>query len=90
MDDELFITPIYLCPRCLTPASEPGPCLNDGTERLTCKPGDPDDPCRKPLIDGAGQLRSQAPLWWLRFSVAALAEAQRKELHGVAEDPHAN
>jgi len=63
-----------LCPRCLLPGEEPGACPQCGTQRLTCRPGDPDDPCRRPLIDAAGRVQTRAPLWWLRFTVGRLTE----------------
>jgi hypothetical protein len=34
----------------------------------------PDDPCRRPLMDAAGQVRTRAPLWWLRLRVGPLLE----------------
>ncbi|HSB90704.1 MAG TPA: hypothetical protein VLD63_11835 [Anaerolineales bacterium] len=63
---------LYLCARCLLPGDAPGPCPRCGRERLTCRPGDPDDPCRRPVIDAAGKVRTRAPLWWLKESVAPL------------------
>jgi hypothetical protein len=57
---------IYLCPSCLTPADSGGPCRNCGETVIECKPGDPDDPCRRPLIDDQGRVRTRAPLWWVR------------------------
>jgi len=71
---------LHLCPRCLLSGEAPGPCPRCGGQRLTCRPGDPDDPCRRPLIDAEGQVRTRAPLWWLRHTVGRLAsfwEAQR-------------
>ena len=66
---------VCLCPNCLTPAGEPGPCAVCGHERLVCRPGDPDDPCRKPLMTASGEIKTQAPLWWLLQTVGSLAEA---------------
>jgi hypothetical protein len=43
-------------------------------ELLTCKPGDPDDPCRRPLIDAKGQIKTRAPVWWLKYSVTDLMD----------------
>ncbi|MEW6567600.1 MAG: hypothetical protein AB1449_05425 [Chloroflexota bacterium] len=71
--DEPFSNQLYLCPRCLLPGDQPGPCPRCGQERLTCRPGDPDDSCRRPRVDAAGQIRTRAPLWWLRHTVARLA-----------------
>ena len=68
------VVQVYLCPRCLTPAAEPGPCPNDGVERVGCRPGALDDPCRRPLMDVEGRVRTRAPLWWLRHTVARLTE----------------
>ena len=58
----------YLCPRCFEPADEPVPCPRCGGERVACRPGTADDPARKPLMAATGELRSRAPLWWLRAS----------------------
>ncbi len=71
---------LYLCPRCLLPGETPEPCPRCGGERLTCRPGDLEDPCRRPLIDSAGQVRTRAPLWWLKKTMGPLAriwESQR-------------
>lgn len=71
--DEAVAAPLYLCRRCLLPGDQPDPCPRCGGERLGCRPGDPDDPCRRPLTDSSGQVRTRAPLWWLRKTVPALA-----------------
>jgi hypothetical protein len=71
---EEFVEVVYLCPKCLEAQSAPGPCPNDGTELLSCRPGDPDDPCRRPLMDRDGQVRSRAPKWWLNYSVKDLMD----------------
>lgn len=63
---------LYLCGRCLLAGDEPGPCPRCGRQRLTCRPGDADDPCRRPLIDAAGVVRTRAPLWWLTQTVGPL------------------
>jgi hypothetical protein len=63
---------IYLCPKCLKAQDMPGVCPRDGTELLTCQPGHPDDPCRRPLIDAKGRVVSRAPIWWLRYTVRNL------------------
>jgi hypothetical protein len=68
---------VYLCARCMLPGDSPGPCPRCGQERLTCRPGDPDDPCRRPWIDAQGQVRTRAPLWWLKQTVGSLAETFR-------------
>jgi hypothetical protein len=63
---------VYLCPRCLTASDTPGPCAVCGTECVHCRPGDPDDPCRRPLMDSRGRVQTRAPLWWLRHTVSPL------------------
>ena len=63
---------VFLCPRCLDSQPEAGTCPRCGLERIGCRPGDPDDPCRRPLVDAAGQVRTRAPLWWLRQTVGPL------------------
>ncbi len=65
---------VYLCPRCLSAEASPGLCPRCGEERLACRPGDPEDPCRRPIMDAEGRVRTRAPLWWLR---ASLAQAPR-------------
>lgn len=71
---------IYLCPNCLLPGEKPGACPECGHARLGCRPGDPDDPCRRPLMDADGNVRSRAPFWWLQHTVTDLAEQiQKKE-----------
>jgi hypothetical protein len=65
---------VYLCPRCLSASAHAGACDMCGRERLGCRPGAPDDPCRKPVIDSRGHVRTRAPLWWLRMSVTPLAD----------------
>lgn len=70
---------IYLCPKCLTPGGEPGACPECGHTRVGCRPGDPDDPCRRPLIDANGKLRTRAPLWWLQYTVRDLTKYLGKQ-----------
>lgn len=69
---EKFTEEIYLCPQCFEAQASPGPCPKDGSELLTCRPGDLDDPCRRPLMDAEGQVKTRAPGWWLRYSVTDL------------------
>lgn len=64
--------PIYLCTNCLSAAEAAGDCPMCGGKVLECKPGDADDPCRRPIIDAQGNVRSRAPLWWLRHRVGNL------------------
>jgi hypothetical protein len=66
---------IYICANCMLPGEDAGPCPRCGRARIGCRPGDPDDPCRRPWIDGQGRVRTRAPLWWLRKTVTSLAEA---------------
>lgn len=63
---------VFLCPRCLDSQPGAGTCPRCGVERIGCRPGDADDPCRRPLVDAAGQIRTRAPLWWLRQTVGPL------------------
>ena len=63
---------VFLCPRCLDAQASAGVCPRCGLERVGCRPGDADDPCRRPLVDAAGQVRTRAPLWWLRQTVGPL------------------
>jgi hypothetical protein len=63
---------VYLCPRCFEAQSSPGNCPNDGEELLGCRPGDPDDPCRRPLMNNQGKIVARAPVWWLQYSVRDL------------------
>ena len=76
---EESMTAVCLCPNCFTPANEPGRCEVCGHERLVCKPGDPDDPCRKPLVTASGEVRSQAPLWWLLRTVGEVARVAARK-----------
>ena len=60
---------IYICPRCFEAQDSDGHCSKDGTKLISCRPGHPDDPCRRPLVDEDGKIRTRAPIWWLRYSV---------------------
>jgi len=68
---------VFLCPNCLLPAAEPGPCTRCGRQRVGCRPGDPDDPCRRPLMSLSGRVLTRAPLWWLRHTMGDLANRLR-------------
>jgi hypothetical protein len=70
---------IYLCPNCFLAGKEAGDCPQCGHKRVGCRPGDPDDPCRRPLMDSDGNLRSRAPLWWLQYTVTNLTDYLRKQ-----------
>lgn len=74
---------IHLCPKCLQAQPSPGTCPNDGTELLSCSPGDADDPCRRPLMDSLGKVKTRAPGWWLKYSVAELMQALEEESKGA-------
>ncbi len=65
---------VYLCPRCLTADERPGLCPRCQIERVKCEAGAPEDARRRPVVDASGQVRSRAPLWWLRQTVSQLAE----------------
>ncbi len=65
---------VYLCPVHLVPTGTPGKCELCGRELVGCRPGDPDDPCRRPMMDHGGRILTRAPLWWLRYSVKELAQ----------------
>ncbi len=72
--DDTSMESVYLCPQCLTAADQPGRCEVCGGTRLGCRLGEPDDACRRPLIDAEGRVRTRAPLWWLVHSVGPLVE----------------
>jgi hypothetical protein len=65
---------IYMCPNCFNPGDTDGPCAICGTQVLQCRPGDPDDPCRRPLQDSSGNIKSRAPKWWLEHQVGPLID----------------
>lgn len=64
----------FLCPNCFSPGRSAGPCENCGTQVLHCRPGEADDPCRKPLMNALGEVKTRAPLWWLQKNLPALAK----------------
>ncbi|GEM_PF-1519539 len=68
---------VFLCPNCLLPAAKPGPCTRCGRQRAGCRPGDPDDPCRKPLMSPGGRVLTRAPLWWLQHTMGNLTDHLR-------------
>jgi len=70
---------VYLCRRCFVAQAGPGNCPRCGLELVSCRPGDPDDLCRRPLMDAQGRIRTRAPLWWLHFSVGELVERVLRE-----------
>lgn len=64
----------YVCPRCLTPYDQPGPCENCGIPRVECQPGAEGDPLRRPPEAPDGTLVAQAPAWWLRRTAGGLVD----------------
>ena len=63
-----MVTHLYLCPNCfhaLEAIEAVTTCEVCGHTPIVCKPGDPDDPCRKPLMDGDGDVLTRAPQWWI-------------------------
>ena len=68
----------YMCLKCLEPAAEETTCPRCGGERVKCRPGEPDDPCRKPLMTPTGELKGRAPIWWLQWSVGQLEEVRSR------------
>lgn len=64
---------MFMCRNCLLADEEATPCPRCGRERRPVRPGAEADPVRRPLIDGQGNVRTRAPLWWLRETVADLA-----------------
>ena len=73
LPDDVEWLPTGESPLKLHPTWKYSDCPTCGDPLLTCRPGDPDDPCRKPLMDAQGRIRTRAPLWWLRHSVKELA-----------------
>lgn len=69
----------YLCPNCLNPGVRAGECEVCGSIMLHCRPGDPDDPCRRPVIDSKGRVQTRAPLWWLQKNIPDLARYYKDE-----------
>ncbi len=65
---------VYVCRRCLTPAADAGECAYCGGEKVGCRTGDPDDPCRRPLMDSEGRIQTRAPRWWLHHTVPELMD----------------
>jgi predicted amidophosphoribosyltransferase len=70
---------IFLCPHCMLPGPEAGACPQCGATLVSCRPGEPDDPCRKPLMDRHGRVLTRAPLWWLQYTVRELAQHPGRE-----------
>lgn len=69
MNDEMVV---YVCTRCTASAGEPGKCEYCGGQKVACRPGEDDDPIRRPLIDADGNVLTRAPIWWLIYTVPGL------------------
>ncbi len=69
----------YICRRHLVPRVEPGHCPDCELELIECRPGDPDDPCRRPRMDSKGRVLTRAPLWWLRLTLGELSDRWEEE-----------
>jgi hypothetical protein len=67
VEDEMDVSVeiLYLCETCFYASDQPGVCPDCGHELVECRPGTPDDPCRRPLMDQEGRLLTRAPLWWV-------------------------
>jgi hypothetical protein len=63
---------MFMCRRCLLADESATPCPQCGRERPLVRPGEAADPVRRPMIDREGNVRTRAPLWWLRETVADL------------------
>jgi len=70
------ITVVYVCGRCFSADSAPGPCPRCALPRVRCEPGGLADPSRQPPSDAHGRLLSRAPVWWLRAWHAARYPSQ--------------
>jgi hypothetical protein len=64
---------VFICRRCLLSDEANTPCPRCGRERIGVRPGEPADPGRRPWIDQQGNIRTRAPVWWLRETMADLA-----------------
>lgn len=73
---------LYLCPNCfnaLQAEAMAEPCEVCGHSLIECRPGDTDDPCRKPMMDDDGDLVTRAPMWWVeRYKKLAADSLRRK------------
>ena len=56
----------YICERCFSTDTAPGPCPRCGRPRRYCNLGGPEDARRRPLMDAHGHILSRAPLWWVQ------------------------
>jgi hypothetical protein len=58
----------YICERCFSTDTAPGPCPRCGIPRRYCNLGGPEDVCRRPLMDADGHILSRAPMWWVQHA----------------------
>ena len=56
----------YVCERCFSTDTAPGPCPRCGLPRRHIDLGGPEDACRRPPMDAAGHILSRAPRWWVQ------------------------
>ena len=70
----LDITEQYVCPRCFSTDTGPGPCPRCGLIRRHCYLGQPGDFRRRPPMDADGHILSRAPLWWVSHGAPYLPE----------------
>jgi len=64
----LELTELYVCERCFSTDTAPGPCPRCGRPRRDCHPGEVGDERRRPPMDARGHILSRAPLWWVLAS----------------------
>jgi hypothetical protein len=64
---------MFMCRHCLLADERETPCPRCGRLRVRCEPGEPGSPECRPLIDAAGQVRTRAPRWWIRHTMAEFA-----------------
>ena len=53
----------YVCERCFSTDTAPGPCPRCKLPRRHCHLGGPQDACRRPPTDADGHILSRAPMW---------------------------
>lgn len=70
----LDISDQYVCERCFSTDTAPGPCPRCGLMRRHCELGGPEDDCRRPPMDAQGNILSRAPLWWVAHDAPFLRE----------------
>ncbi len=60
----------YVCERCFSTDTAPGPCPRCGLPRRRCELGGPGDACRRPPMDTEGHILSRAPMWWVQRALS--------------------